>query len=83
MTQEIVDALHPVKVYTTKADEWRGAEAEMLAQLYRDAGAETVEAVDVPEEAWKKAVREHTRGYLFGVGSLYLIGRILKIHDQL
>ena len=83
MTQEIVDALHPVRVYTTKADEWRGAEAEMLAQLFRDAGAERAEAVDVPEEAWEKAVREHTRGYLFGVGSLYLIGRILKIHDQL
>ena len=83
MAQEIVDALHPVKVYTTKADEWRGAEADMLAQLYRDAGAENVEAVEVPEEAWEKAVREHKQGYLFGVGSLYLIGRILKIHDQL
>lgn len=83
MTQEIVDALRPVRVYTTKADEYRGAEAEMLAQLYRDAGAQQVEAVDVPEEAWEKAVWEHKDGFLFGVGSLYLIGRILKIHDQL
>ncbi len=83
MTQEIVEALRPVRVYTTKADEYRGAEAEMLAQLYRDAGAENVTAVPVPEDAWKTAVRGHKEGYLFGVGSLYLIGRILKIHDQL
>ena len=83
MIEEIVSALHPARVYTTKADEWRGEEAETLAQLFRDAGAAEVEAVPVPEEAWKKAVEEHREGYLFGVGSLYLIGRILKIHDQL
>ena len=82
MTKEIVECLHPARVITTRADEYRGADPEMLAGLFRDAGAQEVHAVEVPEEAWKTALALHEgsgEGYLFGVGSLYLIGRILKI----
>ena len=74
----LVKRLAPVRVIVTKADEYRGEDPEVLAAQFREAGAPMVEAVASPEEAWERAKALRGDGYLFGAGSLYLIGRILR-----
>ncbi|MBQ8304613.1 MAG: bifunctional folylpolyglutamate synthase/dihydrofolate synthase [Blautia sp.] len=77
MIAEICGKLRLTHVVTTQVGGYRQVPAGELAQIFRENGVSAVEACPDPEEAFRMAYRNRNKeGFLFCVGSLYLVGII-------
>ncbi|MDO4490629.1 MAG: folylpolyglutamate synthase/dihydrofolate synthase family protein [Lachnospiraceae bacterium] len=76
MIREIVEGIRPDHVVTTQIQGYREVPAEELAELFRQQGAEQVEAVTQIGPAFDRACQLKGEGMLFCVGSLYLAGEL-------
>lgn len=82
MIRYLCGRLHPKTVVATETGSARSLPADTLAGLFSEAGAPAAAVPDM-KEAFAYAKTIQGDGVLFVVGSLYLIGGILKLYDQL
>ncbi|HIU75994.1 MAG TPA: bifunctional folylpolyglutamate synthase/dihydrofolate synthase [Candidatus Pelethocola excrementipullorum] len=76
MIREIAEGIRPNRVVTTQIWGDRVVPAEELAQLFREAGCQQVDAEPDVENAFELAYKEKGEGMMFCVGSLYLAGEL-------
>lgn len=80
MIHTICSRIHFRQVVVTQVGGYREVPAERFAQLFKEMGCETVEAVCDIEEAFEHALKAKGEdGMLFCVGSLYLVGEIKDV----
>lgn len=82
MIQIICEDIKPHAIVTTQITGERQVTAEVLAGLFKQYGAENVQAEEEIEKALKKALELQEDGMVFCVGSLYLIGEIKGIMEK-
>ncbi|MCD8082626.1 MAG: bifunctional folylpolyglutamate synthase/dihydrofolate synthase, partial [Clostridiales bacterium] len=79
MIRELAEGLAPSHVTVAHIDSGRGLDEGILAEKFRQAGCLTVEQYRTAAEAWQAALAHKTdEDRLYLVGSLYLIGEIMK-----
>ena len=82
MIRIICEDIKPHAIVTTQITGERQVTAEILAGLFKQYGAENVQAEEEIEKALKKALELQEDGMVFCVGSLYLIGEIKGIMEK-
>lgn len=84
VTQRFVKQLTPKKVYLAKLDSYRTADVSEMEALYRKTGVSEVQRFDDVREAFQKAFDEKKEDeILFVSGSLYLVGEVLEVCEEL
>lgn len=80
MIKMLCDNLHPAVVTVVHIDSARATDENLLANLFGQAGCETVEQYGSAREALESALaKKKETDRLYVVGSLYLIGEIQRI----